>query len=301
MKCFYHGSDLDGECSAAIVKYKFPECELYPINYSDVFPWEIIKDPQELIFMVDFSLQPFDQMVKLHNSCDLIWIDHHKTAIEAEVTSEHGINRSDWRIDGIRLNGKAGCELTWEFIYGPDRPVWVGEVEERKMPKVVYFLGRYDVWDHSDPDVLPFQYGMRLEDSDPNNQEFWKDLFEHDFDTKRIRQRGETILEYEEQTNIKLCKAYAFETILYVFGTPYKAICVNKGLGNSKVFDSVWDKNKYDLMIVFCRLPLPKCQWTVSLYTDKPEIDCGKIATVFGGGGHKNAAGFTCFDLPFEY
>jgi nanoRNase/pAp phosphatase (c-di-AMP/oligoRNAs hydrolase) len=38
---------------------------------------------------------------------------------------------------------------------------------------------------------------------------------------------------------------------------------------------------------------------TVSLYSTKPEIDCGEIARTFGGGGHKGAAGFQCTELPF--
>jgi uncharacterized protein len=81
----------------------------------------------------------------------------------------------------------------------------------------------------------------------------------------------------------------------------FRAICVNKGFTNSKVFDSVWDATRHDMMITFCRLPLPKGQWTVSLYSDKPEVDCGAIAKSFSGGGHKGAAGFQCKDLPFDY
>ena len=35
MKCFYHRIDFDGVCSAAIVKAKYPECELIGIDYGD--------------------------------------------------------------------------------------------------------------------------------------------------------------------------------------------------------------------------------------------------------------------------
>jgi nanoRNase/pAp phosphatase (c-di-AMP/oligoRNAs hydrolase) len=40
--------------------------------------------------------------------------------------------------------------------------------------------------------------------------------------------------------------------------------------------------------------------WNVSLYSTKPEIDCGEIAKSFGGGGHKGAAGFQGKELPFK-
>jgi len=81
MKCFYHSADLDGHCSGAIVKHFNPECEMFPINYGQTFPWEKIQE-DEWIYMVDFSLQPFEDMVKLNQSCNLVWIDHHATAIE---------------------------------------------------------------------------------------------------------------------------------------------------------------------------------------------------------------------------
>jgi hypothetical protein len=40
--------------------------------------------------------------------------------------------------------------------------------------------------------------------------------------------------------------------------------------------------------------------FSVSLYTDNPDIDVSKIALKYGGGGHKGAAGFQCAALPFR-
>ncbi len=68
---FYHSADLDGQCSGAIVKRRFPNSDLNPINYNQTFPWEIIK-PEDTVYMVDFGLQPFEQMAKLNASCRLI-------------------------------------------------------------------------------------------------------------------------------------------------------------------------------------------------------------------------------------
>lgn len=67
MKCFYHSADLDGHCSGAIVKQMHKSCEIIGIDYGDKFPYEVIEDG-EIIFMVDFSLQPFDRMIKLDQS-----------------------------------------------------------------------------------------------------------------------------------------------------------------------------------------------------------------------------------------
>ena len=43
MKCFYHESDFDGQCSAAIVKYAFPDCKPMPITHGDTFPFDAIQ------------------------------------------------------------------------------------------------------------------------------------------------------------------------------------------------------------------------------------------------------------------
>lgn len=291
MKCFYHSADLDGHCSGAIVKFFNPECELIAINYGQDFPWDKIG-PQERIYMVDFSLQPFEGMQKLNAIADLVWIDHHQSAIDDAPTS--GL-----LIKGLYRSGIGACLLTWEYF------------SKEPPPFAVQLLAEYDVWNHSDTRTLPFQYGLRMQNTDPRTSDamvLWKILFHKEKIVNDLINAGKTILEYEAQTNAKFCKAYAFETIMPSYPNisevpppGFRAICVNRGFTNSKVFDSVWNSEKYDLMITFCRLPLPKHQWTVSLYSDKPEVDCGAIAKSFGGGGHKGAAGFQCSELPFDF
>ena len=60
IKVFYRGADLDGWCSGAIVKYKFPEAEMFPINYGDKFPWEEIK-PDDVVYL-SISRRPILQV-----------------------------------------------------------------------------------------------------------------------------------------------------------------------------------------------------------------------------------------------
>src|SRR6185369_12703234 len=81
MKCFFHSADFDGKASGAIYKLHYPMIELVGINYGQPFPWETIAEG-ERVAMVDFSLQPFSDMLRLNESCDLVWTDHHKSAIE---------------------------------------------------------------------------------------------------------------------------------------------------------------------------------------------------------------------------
>lgn len=287
MKCFYHSIDLDGQCSGAIVKYFYPECQLIGINYGQPFPWDTIED-NEPVFMVDFSLQPFEDMIRLANMATLVWIDHHKTAIDESIA-----RHIEKAISGLRYVGLAGCELTWKYIQNyvmRDKP------DKEPVPLAVKLLGRYDVWDLQDPMVLPFQYGMRTYDTNPNNQDFWGPFFGPDelpsMTIDGTIWKGQAILDYIEQYNAKYMAAAAHTVML----DGLKCLAVNKLLGNSKLFESAWDPHKYDAMLAF---GWRGKGWTVSLYSDREDIDVGEICKKRGGGGHKSAAGFQCDSLPF--
>ena len=39
-------------------------------------------------------------------------------------------------------------------------------------------------------------------------------------------------------------------------------------------------------------------KWVVGLFTTRDNIDCSELAKMFGGGGHKKAAGFTTKNYP---
>lgn len=301
IRCFYHSADLDGYCSGAIVKYRFPEAVMYPINYGDPFPWDEIQSSDE-VYMVDFCLQPSEDMSKLFSELSerLTWIDHHSSAL---LTHGEEAGEGGYCIPGIRDVRKAACELTWEYLF-PDRPV----------PLAVKLLSLYDSWTYRGHEledmVLPFQMRLRMEELDPKDwghcAALWKELFTHT-PLEDLIDEGRLLLRFDQSQKDKYAQIYSFETDIPSWHddelgnrltTVHKAIAINLGHTNSKVFDSVWDEGKYDLMIAFVRRS--DKQWNVSLYSTKDDIDCGAIAKSFGGGGHKGAAGFQCKELPFE-
>ncbi|MBZ0158445.1 MAG: hypothetical protein K8I29_19780 [Alphaproteobacteria bacterium] len=277
MKCFYHKADMDGKCSGAIVKMVFPSCEMIGINYGDTFPWERIKEG-EAVFMVDFCLQPFEDMERLNRLCTLTWIDHHKSAIEEMFRRKFRAIGGQSLVDGL-----AACELTWAFLHAT-----------QEIPRAVHLLGRYDVWEHHNhPGALEFQYGIRnAGDCRPENQTLWQELFYLPARVEEIIKEGALLLSYEERQNEAYVKSCAFEVEL----DGLRCIAVNKGLANSLLFKSVYDPEKHDAMLAFVRRP---GKWTVSIYADKPEVDASAICKARGGGGHKGAAGFQCETLPF--
>lgn len=285
--CLYHGIDLDGFCSGAIYAQQMEslgeEFELIPANYGWELPWK--KFDGANVTLVDFSMQPHSAWERLATVAQrIVWIDHHKSAIDEWNQSESG---AGWCPIGTSLDvKKAGCELAWEYFH----PHVV-------MPMAVRLLGRYDVWDHaSSSDVLPFQYGMRLYDMDPaDDWTKWADYLDVSISPEvcepRIRE-GHTVLRYqtrEDEVGAKTCFTLTWEDMRW--------IAANRGGRGSKFFDSVWDAEQFDAMMSFA---WDGETWTFGLYTDKPGVDCGAIAKRLGGGGHPGAAGFQSAILPFD-
>ena len=280
--CIYHNADLDGICSAAIVNKAYSgEVDLHGYNYGDPVPWELIKD--RAVILVDCSLDfgTGEMFLLINDAASVTWIDHHHTAIE-EADNQGLLEK----MHGLQVVGTAACILTWKHFFGS------------AVPLAVQYLGSYDIWDHSDPNTLPFQYGARLVTYSPTDL-IWLTLLGpddqmHHTVIRDLLLKGRTCLTYQSTQNKKACQSLAFETQL----EGYSVIGANAIGCNSTFFDSI-DTQRHDLMLLFGWVASVG-QWRVSIYTTKDEIDCGVIAKTYGGGGHKQAAGFQCNELPFK-
>lgn len=272
----HHSRDLDGWSSAAIIKSKYPNGVFIPHDYSrNTKLIDKIKN-NSIVYMLDISLEISDIIALAKRSNQLIWIDHHKTAIEKFNNYTGNIPNNLT----VKLEiGKAACELTWEYMY----PTHV-------MNPVIKLLGRYDVWDNKDivkwdNEILPFQFGMSLIVQNANT--FPLNMITHPTQKHidHIIDNGNSILKYQLRSNEIACRGGAFEFKFH----EYRCIALNIGMANSSAFDSVWDETKYDIMF---RFAYTGRVWNISIYATNDEIDCSAIATQMGGGGHRGAAGF---------
>ncbi len=152
MKCFYHVDD-DGKCAAFWVYlsagvYDGYESEFIPINYGMEFSFDKIN-PNEQVYIVDYSIMP-DEMIKLLEiTKDVTWIDHHKSAIERYTDFEIPIR-------GIRYDGIAACMLTYCWLHhmterGGGNPKKFDISMTKDAPMFTKYIADYDVW--------AFEYG----------------------------------------------------------------------------------------------------------------------------------------------
>jgi oligoribonuclease NrnB/cAMP/cGMP phosphodiesterase (DHH superfamily) len=285
MIVYYH-HDLDGECSAAIIRKvanekKFPVM-LVPMKHNvplDIFP---IKD--EAIFIVDFTFTPAMLDKVLDITTDITWIDHHKTAI----------NRYS-PLAGLRDVNFSACELTWKYIHG-----------STPMPKAVELIGDMDKWAWKYKETMPFVEGLRQYNTDPSNL-LWDSLLFTDTNANAsllftgksnlvtsalvhaICDQGEVCVRYRDS----ICKQYANDYGYECEFDGYKTFAVGLNMFGSLAFgDKV---SKYDICATF---EFDGVNWLIGLYSAK--IDVGEIALKYGGGGHVGSSGFSCNNLPFK-
>ena len=93
---------------------------------------------------------------------------------------------------------------------------------------------------------------------------------------------------YRDNYCANLRKAFGFECrLLSPFGKYEKCYALNAYQFGSQQFGELM--KTYDILVAFI---YDGEKTTVSLYTEKPDVDVSAIAKEFGGGGHKGAAGF---------
>lgn len=280
MKCFYHG-DADGITAGFWVSYftKNTNANDYiEINYDKVFPFDLIGKDEE-VYIVDYSIPPTEMEKLLGITNNVIWIDHHKTAIEKykDFTRE---------IKGLRYDGVAGCVLTWMWFKGYIEPSAELECE---VPTFTRYIGDYDVWAFRyGVDTKWFHTAFNAKNYTPTDPRMKNLLFS--YTVEQMCLDGGVMESYKNGWSKDYCKAFGFERDF----EGHAAYVLNLGLAGADSFAGI-DVDKYDLLIS-CVYDGQK--WKYSLRSSK--IDVSEIAKKYGGGGHRGAAGFISEEFLFS-
>lgn len=278
----YHKCDFDGLFSAAIVRKYCLEVErvsveLYGWNYEDPLPEKSFISTFSKIVAVDISFPP-EVMIELKSMGNVIWIDHHDSAISSSIKFGYD------DLPGIRKNGTAACELTWSFFYP-------GII----CPKIIQYVGAYDVWNKErfpwEEETLPIQYELRVK-FELKIKRLCNNFNTLITDKKAINyliHAGKNLLEAKKIEWKAAVRNYGFPVVV---AGQYKGIALITPNSGSAQFESVL--SDYDIYIVVQRKT--KDTYNLSMYKEPdrlPNFNCAKyVAETFGnGGGHVGACG----------
>jgi oligoribonuclease NrnB/cAMP/cGMP phosphodiesterase (DHH superfamily) len=279
----YHHDDNDGSCAAAVAENYYDRNEFaikfIAINYGKESWSEEEIEAAEKVWLVDFTSDEMDEFVKVCGP-RLIWIDHHKTAMEKfpDLWTSSSI-------PGIRSVEKAACVLTWEYTHP----------EDISPPAAVAYIGDKDIWKFEYADTRAFSAGFSLMVKTPDDPT-WDELLSSEYEdiVNKMISIGELLLQAQ---SYKLQKAFDRGVDLTFHN--WRARLVNTTGNISELGEFIYKKPEYDIAVMWQAV---EDMVVFSLRSDSgnPDSpDCAEIARQYGGGGHKNAAGFQKKNMDF--
>lgn len=301
MKVFYH-NDADGKCAAHLVSRAVGEYVISPgvlefieMDYTDDFPFEKISR-DEKVWILDFSIQPEEMKKLLGITGNVIWIDHHRSAIEKYLSFEKANQPKPYGdvvdISGIRSEKYSGCELVWLYlnIAVEVRGEEVGGSSIDFCPHYVRLVGDRDTWTFAfGDDSKAFHEEFRAA-GEPGPESTWWDICALN-SPGLIEElaRGSRLMCHSAQINKAHCDSWSYESEF----EGHSILVCNTNVFSSDLFgDRI---NDYPFVAVYCHTGI---NWKASLYSTK--MDVLEFAIKHGGGGHPRACGFVSDEVPFE-
>jgi oligoribonuclease NrnB/cAMP/cGMP phosphodiesterase (DHH superfamily) len=267
MKYFlYHANCTDGKGSAlaAWMKHGDEGCKYIPVQY-DEKPPKMKKGAE--IYILDFSYPglTLEKMAKKHES--IVILDHHKTA---QSTLE-SVRLPD-NINAVFDMERSGAVISWEYFH-PNTDV----------PELLLHIQDRDLWQWEMNGTKDILTGLNLVDDFRN----WKTYLTAWHDTLIIR--GSAVNQFIQiQIDNVLSSEPQWITVggdkIPVFNIPGFMIseCLAQAL---KLYpDSPYAEAYFDI---------PGKRICSLRSRAGSDVDVSEIAQQFGGGGHRNAAGYS--------
>jgi uncharacterized protein len=285
--CIYHGGCDDGFAAAWCVRAALgADIEFYPGTYA--------KDPPDVtgrdVLMVDFSYKRPVLEAMAQSAASILILDHHKTAQEDLAHIEKAPRRIDWR-DAAKIDGggnrifalfdmeRSGAALAWDYFIGDGQVAGWSLAQARQRRDFIDYIQDRDLWRKQLPSGDEFTIALR---SYPQDFAIWDDLVRRG--PKDLIVEGRSLQRYY-RLRVEELKRHAYKARLgdhdiWISNAPYFAasevageLCDRDGAFGACYFEVEGGKFQYSLR-------------------SRGDFDVSAVAKQFGGGGHKNAAGF---------
>lgn len=256
-RVLYHASCPDGFASAWAIWRRFGDAYDYE-------PWQYGQDPpvvdsKTTLILVDFSFKRQEMEKLIASSHSLLCLDHHKTS-EAELKGLRGcyfdMNRS-------------GASMAWDFFHGDHAP----------RPWLIDYVQDRDLWTWKLPNSKEVSAWVMAQ---PHLFEAWNSLLEEGLEIAiklgcairiHIGHYCEHYLKHVRTGSIGMMKMAIVNAPMFNVSDLLHTVCESSGLPACAWWQRGDGKLQYSLRSI-------------------GDTDVSEIARAFGGGGHKNAAGF---------
>ncbi len=263
----YHKACPDGFGSAYIAWKVLGDSSAYlPLSYYDAIP-EIVNSK---ILVCDFSFNYETTMKFIKDNEEFYNIDHHQSAFDnlKDLSDEYkffDINHS-------------GAYLTWKYFFA--------DVE---VPRFIKYIEDYDLWKFQYEETKPFMLALN---ELPFNFKVWEKLEDENYLNELI-QKGKILQSYQDNMVRIITKAVKIKS-QKIGKSKYKVAYVNTNLFKNEVANKLVSETECDFSVVY-NYDDSKNLTKFSLRSIDQKANVSEIAKVIGGGGHRNAAGYTKF------
>ncbi|MBL6986875.1 MAG: DHH family phosphoesterase [Methylobacter sp.] len=267
----YHADCLDGLGAAWSAFCKFGSQVRYtPATHGDAIP---DFEPGSILYILDFSYAPQLMVDAAAKAGQIILIDHHITAMEqcGDFFKSHPLP------ENLSLNfdmSRSGCVLAWQHFF-PDR----------EPPRILLHIEDRDIWH------------FKLD----GTREITTALFERmPIDFSEIG-----TIDLDELLAVGSIQLAQFSGMVNKLAKYAHSVAVAGQVGLAVNAPSLFSSDlghvlaeKSGTFGMTYQYDGRKQRWGFSLRSIG-DYDVGKLALAFGGGGHKNAAGFALDYNPF--
>jgi len=296
----YHQGCFDGHTAAWIYsRYVDADAEFLPAKYGDPPPDVRGRD----VIIADFSYKRHVMKGIIATARSTQVYDHHVTAREAldgidEELAHMDIGPAQRIVFDME---RSGAGIVWDELV--DKGVRAGHQCDdgvsstfNRRPLLVDYVEDRDLWRLALPHAREYMANVYAA---PMTFEAWDALKSRPIGL--MIERGAAILEYMQEYGTKaLAEALPQRWDLRGEAIPPEPVwCVNLPYMNCSDYLTrlLADKNMFgDAPFVAGYFRRADGRWQFSLRS-RPDFDCSAVAKVFGGGGHRQAAGFDVAEL----
>jgi oligoribonuclease NrnB/cAMP/cGMP phosphodiesterase (DHH superfamily) len=277
--CLFHADCTDGFGAAWAIHRRWPTCTFIPAAYGEPLDLDDIEGKN--ILFVDFSAPGEDLLAMVYEgkANSVVVLDHHKSAKAAlaglpTFGPETDIGTPYWQENAKVVvyfdMEKSGARLAWEFAHpGAEIPTLLRHVEDR------------DLWRFRYPETKEMIAAIN---SYAQDFQVW-DTLNRSFDA--LVDEGEPILR---------ANAVAVETMLKqaytgdIAGHTIPLVNAPKQFASDACHRLLEMNPEAPFVASWFRRGDGLLEF--SLRSEAHRVDVSEVAALFGGGGHRNAAGF---------
>lgn len=266
----YHKGCIDGIAAAwCFWKYFKDDMEYYPGTYQEPPPDIFNRD----VYLVDFSYKREILQVLCRYANNIVLLDHHKSALEDLKGLEDEFENFS---SSYSNQEESGCTIAWRYVKNVRK-------HKDPMPPLLDYIEDRDLWNFNLPFTREIMQAVFSRELTFENVDELMRYKKADIN-KTLLFEGKVLTKKYETDLAKVIKSSTREIEIGNYIVP----CCNcnsmfsSDAGNKLSQDKPFAATYYDT----------RKKRIFSLRSNENGLDVSAIAKLYGGGGHKHAAGF---------